>query len=76
MTPPPDLLAPDFYADIDGMHDAFRSMRAEGPVWRDEKNELWAVVRARADSSTSSGTRRCSRAAGATGRVSRRRKRT
>jgi len=26
------------------MHDAFRAMRAEGPVWRDEKNELWAVV--------------------------------
>ena len=42
---PPDLLDPHFYADIDGMHDAFRAMRAEGPVWRDEKNELWAVVR-------------------------------
>ena len=42
---PPDLLAPDFYADIDGMHDAFRAMRAEGPVWRDEKNDLWGVVR-------------------------------
>jgi cytochrome P450 family 142 subfamily A polypeptide 1 len=41
---PPDLLAPDFYADIDGMHDAFRAMRAEGPVWRDERNDLWAVV--------------------------------
>jgi cytochrome P450 family 142 subfamily A polypeptide 1 len=41
----PDLLDPQFYADIDGMHDAFREMRADGPVWRDEKNELWAVVR-------------------------------
>jgi cytochrome P450 family 142 subfamily A polypeptide 1 len=41
----PDLLDPHFYADIDGMHDAFRAMRAEGPVCRDEKNELWAVVR-------------------------------
>ena len=41
----PDLLDPAFYADIDGMHDAFRAMRGEGPVWRDEKNELWAVVR-------------------------------
>ena len=40
----PDLLAPDFYADIDGMHDAFRAMRAEGPVWRDDENALWAVV--------------------------------
>jgi cytochrome P450 family 142 subfamily A polypeptide 1 len=39
-----DLLDPDFYADIDGMHDAFRDLRAEGPVWRDEQNALWAVV--------------------------------
>ena len=41
---PPDLLSPAFYADIDGMHDAFRSMRAAAPVWRDDQNELWAVV--------------------------------
>jgi cytochrome P450 len=41
----PDLLDTHFYADIDGMHDAYRAMRARGPVWRDEKNELWAVVR-------------------------------
>ena len=40
----PDLLDPHFYADIERMHDAFRGMRAQGPVWRDEKNELWAVV--------------------------------
>jgi len=26
------------------MHDAFRTMRADGPVWRDEKNAMWAVV--------------------------------
>jgi cholest-4-en-3-one 26-monooxygenase len=39
-----DLLDINFYADIDGMHDAFRAMRAQGPVWRDEKNKLWAVV--------------------------------
>ena len=41
---PPDLLDTNFYADIDGMHDAFRALRAQGPVWRDEKNKLWAVV--------------------------------
>jgi cytochrome P450 family 142 subfamily A polypeptide 1 len=41
---PPDLLDTHFYADIDGMHDAFRAMRAQGPLWRDERNELWAVV--------------------------------
>jgi cytochrome P450 family 142 subfamily A polypeptide 1 len=40
----PDLLAPSFYADLDGMHDAFRVLRADGPVWRDAANELWAVV--------------------------------
>ena len=43
----PDLLDPYFYADIDGMHDALRAMRAGAPVWRDEKNELWAVVQHR-----------------------------
>ena len=42
--PTPDLLSPSFYADIEGMHDAFRSMRAAGPVGRDEQNDLWAVV--------------------------------
>jgi cytochrome P450 family 142 subfamily A polypeptide 1 len=40
----PDLLSPEFYGDIAGMHDAFRAMRARGPVWRDEANALWAVV--------------------------------
>jgi cytochrome P450 family 142 subfamily A polypeptide 1 len=40
----PDLLSPEFYADIDGMHDALRALRAEGPVWRDEANSLWAVL--------------------------------
>jgi cytochrome P450 family 142 subfamily A polypeptide 1 len=43
--PTPDLLAPEFYADLDGMHETFRVLRSEGPVWRDEKNELWAVLR-------------------------------
>jgi cytochrome P450 family 142 subfamily A polypeptide 1 len=41
----PDLLSPAFYADIDGMHDTFRELRAAGPVWRDEANGLWAVLR-------------------------------
>ena len=40
----PDLLSPAFYADIDGMHDAFRAMRADRPVWRDDANAMWAVV--------------------------------
>jgi cytochrome P450 family 142 subfamily A polypeptide 1 len=41
----PDLLSPAFYADIDGMHETYRELRAAGPVWRDEANGLWAVLR-------------------------------
>ena len=40
-----DLLDPAFYADLDGMHDALRWMRAEEPVYRDARNGLWAVTR-------------------------------
>jgi cholest-4-en-3-one 26-monooxygenase len=40
----PDLLDPNFYADIDGMHDALRALRAAGPVAKDDVNDLWAVV--------------------------------
>jgi cytochrome P450 family 142 subfamily A polypeptide 1 len=41
----PDLLAPDFWADLDGMHEFFTEARAAGPLWRDERNGIWAVVR-------------------------------
>src|SRR4051794_4370997 len=41
----PDLLSPAVYGDVGGMHAAFRELRADAPVWRDEKNELWAVLR-------------------------------
>lgn len=38
-----DLLDPDFYrADP---HDAYRWMRRHEPVYRDERNDLWAVTR-------------------------------
>lgn len=40
-----DLLDPSFYADLDGMHDAFTRLRRESPVWRDERNGLWAITR-------------------------------
>jgi len=43
-TSTPDLLSPAFYADIDGMHRALTELRADGPVWRDEANSLWAVL--------------------------------
>ncbi|MGZ6993594.1 MAG: cytochrome P450 [Acidimicrobiia bacterium] len=41
----PDLLAPAFWADLDGMHEFFTAARARGPLWRDDKNSLWAVIR-------------------------------
>ncbi len=41
----PDLLATTFWADLDGMHEFFTEARADGPLWRDEKNALWAVIR-------------------------------
>jgi cytochrome P450 family 142 subfamily A polypeptide 1 len=39
-----DLCDPDLYRSA-GMHEAFTWMRANEPVYRDEKNELWAVTR-------------------------------
>jgi cytochrome P450 family 142 subfamily A polypeptide 1 len=42
--PTPNLVDPAFYADIDAYHEVFRALRAEGPVWRDERNRLWAVL--------------------------------
>jgi cytochrome P450 family 142 subfamily A polypeptide 1 len=39
-----DLLSPDFYADIDGMHEALGELRRASPLWRDEANELVAVL--------------------------------
>ncbi|HUF33430.1 MAG TPA: cytochrome P450 [Acidimicrobiales bacterium] len=43
--PTADLLDPSFYVDLDAMHEAFRWMRANEPVYRDEANALWAVTR-------------------------------
>ena len=43
--PTADLLAPGFWGDLDAMHAFFTEVRAAGPVWRDEANGLWAVVR-------------------------------
>jgi cholest-4-en-3-one 26-monooxygenase len=41
----PNPLAPTFWADLDGMHSFFTDARVQGPLWRDEKNGLWAVIR-------------------------------
>jgi cytochrome P450 family 142 subfamily A polypeptide 1 len=41
----PDLLDVTFWADLDGMHSFFTEARADGPLWRDEQNQLWAVIR-------------------------------
>jgi cytochrome P450 family 142 subfamily A polypeptide 1 len=44
-TTTPDLLDPQFYGDIDAMHETFRELRATDPVHRDERNGLWGVTR-------------------------------
>lgn len=41
----PDLLDPNFYADLDAMHETLRHLRRERPVARDDKNGLWAITR-------------------------------
>jgi cytochrome P450 family 142 subfamily A polypeptide 1 len=41
----PDLLDPNFYVDLDAMHESLRHLRRELPVARDEKNGLWAITR-------------------------------
>jgi hypothetical protein len=43
--PAVDLLSPAFYGDLDAMHAAFRWLRANDPVHRDEANGLWGVTR-------------------------------
>jgi cytochrome P450 family 142 subfamily A polypeptide 1 len=40
-----DLLSPDWWRDLDGMHGFFTWARHEAPVYRDEANGLWAVTR-------------------------------
>ncbi|MCU1499810.1 MAG: cytochrome [Acidimicrobiales bacterium] len=40
----PDSLDPEFWVDLDAMHEAFRRLRAQGPVARDEANDLWVVL--------------------------------
>jgi cytochrome P450 family 142 subfamily A polypeptide 1 len=40
-----DLLDPNFYRDVDGMHAAFAWMRANEPVYRDRRNGLWGITR-------------------------------
>lgn len=40
-----DLLDPNFYRDVDGMHAAFTWMRANEPVYRDRRNGLWGITR-------------------------------
>jgi cytochrome P450 family 142 subfamily A polypeptide 1 len=40
-----DLLDPHWWADLDQVHRFFTWARREAPVWRDDKNQLWAVTR-------------------------------
>ncbi|MFZ4720966.1 MAG: cytochrome P450, partial [Ilumatobacteraceae bacterium] len=39
-----DLLDPYLYQDVERMHAAFTWMRANEPVYRDDRNGLWAVT--------------------------------
>ncbi len=41
----PPLLDPDFYVDVDAMHDALRTLRITNPLGFDEATGLWAVTR-------------------------------
>ncbi|HWF23449.1 MAG TPA: cytochrome P450 [Acidimicrobiales bacterium] len=41
----PDLLDPNFYVDLDAMHESLRHLRLQRPVARDDKNGLWAITR-------------------------------
>jgi cytochrome P450 family 142 subfamily A polypeptide 1 len=45
MTTTPDLLDEGFYADLDGMHEAFTHLRAADPVYRDPATGIVAVTR-------------------------------
>ncbi len=45
LTTTPDLLDEDFYADLDGMHEAFTYLRANDPVYRDPKTGMVGVTR-------------------------------
>jgi len=40
-----DLLAPAFYGDLDGMHEAFTWMRASAPLYRCERSGMVGVTR-------------------------------
>jgi cytochrome P450 family 142 subfamily A polypeptide 1 len=40
-----DLLSPDFYGDIDGMHEAFTWMRHHDPLYRDERSGMVGVTK-------------------------------
>ena len=44
-TTTPDLLDEGFYADLDGMHDAFTYLRANDPVYRDPMTGMVGVTR-------------------------------
>ncbi len=43
--PTVDLLDPTFYQDAERMHGAFTWMRANEPVYRDQRNGLWGITR-------------------------------
>ncbi|MFM7685846.1 MAG: hypothetical protein ACKPDI_07975 [Actinomycetota bacterium] len=65
-----DLLDPHLYRDVERLHEALSWMRANEPVYRDDRNGLWGITR-HADLMTSSAAARCSSAGRAIGRSGR-----
>ena len=45
VTTSPDLLSEKFYADIDGMHEAFAHLRANEPVYRDPASGMFGITK-------------------------------
>jgi cytochrome P450 family 142 subfamily A polypeptide 1 len=43
--PTANLLDPQWWSDLDRVHEFFTWARREAPVWRDEANGIWAVTR-------------------------------
>ena len=44
VTATPNVLDPEFWVDLDAMHETFRGLRAQGPLVWDDASALWVAV--------------------------------
>ena len=44
VTATPNVLDPEFWVDLDAMHETFRGLRAQGPLAWDDASALWVAV--------------------------------